>query len=314
MRRPVNSYLDIAVDILRMARRPLRPRTIIAEAHHIGLVPPQLHGRAQHKTLHARIAEDIVKRHNESRFYRTAPGQFFLREFINDPSIPDEYKQFSPARRRIRELLRGPALTAPHEHLKEADTDYQLIATTKMLKLLRKQTSYGDPKKPEDSVFVQSFVCVCRDRNVLTYRTGRYRDDRDTFMHKRSIGFSTYVHINEHTLFNTTDLGIIEAGVRAAKIDLDIPAPPPNTPSADKADLRTFVWVAQPPSARALLAMIVYSCPTWFEPVKRRLALNDLRWVDPTNGINDMDDFDPWSKVILQMHQARNTLFGNRFE
>ena len=309
----MNAYLEIAVEVLRAARRPLRPRTILAEAHRAGLVPTNLYGKAQHKTLHARISEDIVKYHDGGRFFRTAPGQFFLREFLNDPSVPDEYRQLSPARRRIRELVRGPALAVPHEQLHKTAVSCEAIAKTKVLKLLKMQRhSYRDPKKASEAIFVRSFVCVCRDTNILSYRLGRYRDDRDTFMHKRSIGFSTLVHINEHTLFNVEDLGIVEAGIKATKIDLDIPTPPPTAPDVELADLRGFILVTQPQSARALLAMISYTCPTWFEPVKRRLALNDLRWIDPEAGINNIDDFDPWSKAILQTRGTVKSLFGSR--
>jgi hypothetical protein len=285
----------------------------MAEAHRASLVPTNLYGKAQHKTLHARISEDIVKYHDGSRFFRTSPGQFFLREFLDDPSVTHEYKQLSPTRRRIRELIRGPALAVPPEHIQRTAESYEVIAKTEVLKLLKAHRhSYRDPKKAPESVFVRSFVCVCRDSNILSYRLGRYRDDRDTFMHKRSIGFSTLVHINEHTLFNVEDLGIVEAGIRATKIDLDIPAPPPTASDVEIADLRGFVLVTQPPGARALLAMVSYICPTWFEPIKRRLALNDLRWIDPVTGINNIDDFDPWSQAILQTKGTVKSLFGSR--
>ena len=284
----------------------------MAEAHRAGIVPINLYGKAQHKTLHARISEDIIRNHRESRFFRTEPGRFFLSEFLKDASVPDEYKQEFPARRRIRELARGPALAISQDDIRASSDDNKLIQTAKVLRLLKKQRlTYRDPKSDAESLFIRSFVCVCKDSNVLSYRLGRYRDDRDTFMHKRSIGFSTFVNINEHTLFNVDDLGIVEAGVRATKIDLDIPSPPPEFAEAEKADLRTFFWINQPPNARALVAMVVYICPTWFEPVKRRLALNDLRWIDPETGVNNIDDFDPWSKVILQTKDTMKNLFGS---
>jgi hypothetical protein len=131
-------------------------------------------------------------------------------------------------------------------------------------------------------------------------------------MHKRSIGFSTLVHVNEHTLFNVEDMGIVEAGVRAAKIDLDIPPPPANFREPEKAILHRFVWVTQPFSASVLLAVIAYACPKWFEPVRRRLALNDLQWIDADRGFNDIDDFDPWSKIVLQTHRDFISIFGTK--
>jgi hypothetical protein len=94
-------------------------------------------------------------------------------------------------------------------------------------------------------VFIRSFVFVCRGSKILSYRLGRYRDDRDPFLHKRSIGFTTLVNIDEHTLFNVSDMGIVEAGVRAVKIDLDIPPVPPKAAkSLDEAVLRKFIWIS----------------------------------------------------------------------
>jgi hypothetical protein len=129
-------------------------------------------------------------------------------------------------------------------------------------------------------------------------------------LHKRSIGFSALVHQNEHTLFSDGDLGIVDAGVSATKIDLDISTLSPECSEPDYADLRAFIWVNQPLSARALLALVVYNCPTWFEPVRRRLALNDLRWINPITGINNIEDFDPWSQAVLQSKSVGQTLFG----
>jgi hypothetical protein len=40
---------------------------------------------------------------------RTAPGRFFLREFLTDVMIPEEHRQPVATRRRFRELMRGPA-------------------------------------------------------------------------------------------------------------------------------------------------------------------------------------------------------------
>ncbi|CAH0127862.1 winged helix-turn-helix domain-containing protein [Roseomonas sp. CECT 9278] len=299
----MDAYLDIAVTILRAERRPLSSHAILAEAHRAGLVPPTLYGKTQHKTLGARISEDILSHRDRSRFFRTAPGRYFLREFLEDPSIPNEHRQPFPARRRIRELSRGPALAVTEESVRVRLQDSKTPSTNKILNLLRKQhRAYLDPKKAPNALFVRSFVCVCRGSSVLSYRLGRYRDDRDTFMHKRSIGFTTLIHVDEHTLFNVGDMGIVEAGIRAVKIDLDIPpAVAEENAASDEAELRKFVWVSHVDGRSDLLAIIRYGCPQWFEPVKRRLALNDIEWID-VHGINNIEDYDPWSRCVLESY------------
>jgi len=309
----LNAYLDIAATILQAERRPLSSRAILAEAHRKGLVPSNLYGKTQDKTLGARMSVDIVNHRDRSRFFRTGPGRYFLREFLDDTSIPEQYRQPFQARRRIRELLRGPALAMPVAELQLHVRDDTPIAANKLIRLLKRQRqAYWDSRMVESAVFVRAFVCVCRGSEVLSYRLGRYRDDRDTFMQKRSIGFSTLVSINEHTLFNVADMGIVEAGVRATKLDLDIPPVPVYPDDTEEAILHKFIWVTQPHGASAILAVITYSCPAWFEPVKKRLALNDLSWIDANAGINDFDDFDPWSRVVLHNQHSFKAVFRAR--
>jgi hypothetical protein len=310
----LDAYIDIAVEILRTERRPLSPHAILAEAYRRALVPVHLHGRTQHKTLQARISEDIVYRREHSPFFRTAPGKFFLREFLTDTSIPEEFRRPFPARRRYRELVRGPALGIDYNTLKEIADENTPIKPKKILRLLKRERyGYEDPKRKDSNVvFLRSFVSVYRDRNVLSYRVGRYRDDRDTFMSRRSIGFVTFVHRDDHTLFDLGDFGIIDSGVRAAKIDLDIPELSPR--EGLKAYLQYFIWSTQATGNTAdLLAVIRFECPRWFEPLKRRLALNDLAWLDVTKPVNDIDDFDPWSKLILISHYTAKDWVGGRF-
>lgn len=279
---------------------------MLAAAYRTGLVPQHLHGRTQHKTLQARLSEDIIERRDQSAFFRTAPGRFFLREFLADTTISEEYRQPVPTRRRIRELIRGPALAISQGILDRFIDDNIVIDPNKIYGVLRSGSYYyGDPRiKDDSSVFVRSFVCVIRDSHVLTYRTGAYRENRDTFTSKRSIGFSTLVNIDEHTLFNMKDLGIVDSGVRAAKIDLDIPDI--STGGGVSASLNYFVWIRQNVAPGDLLAIVTLECPAWFEPVRRRLALNDLSWLDTSKAVNNIDDFDPWSKFVLLSRYKAN--------
>src|SRR5437763_111510 len=84
----LETYLEIAEAVLRAARRPLTARAILDAAYRGGIVPTHLYGKTQHKTLQARLSEDILLRKLESRFFRTDPGYFFLSELRSDPKIP----------------------------------------------------------------------------------------------------------------------------------------------------------------------------------------------------------------------------------
>lgn len=301
----MDAYIEIAATVLRSERRPLSPRAILAAAYRNGLVPSHLHGKTQHKTLQARLSEDIISRREHSKFFRTAPGRFFLREYLADDSVPEEYRQPVPTRRRIRELIRAPALAFNFKDLRKIASANTPIQSDKVLDLLKSESySYEDPRcGDENYIFLRSFVCVRRNNEVLSYRLGRYRDDRDSFMSRRSIGFAAYVDVHERTLFSLDDFGIVDSGVRATKIDLDIPdVPESKNGSHGEARLRYFIWVHHAPRENDLLAVVTFECPTWFEPLKRRLALNDVAWMDFERPVNNVDDFDPWSRAVLEDH------------
>ncbi|HVX76510.1 MAG TPA: hypothetical protein VHB49_10300 [Bradyrhizobium sp.] len=297
----MDAYLAIAEAVLKIERRPLSSVAILAAAYRHSIVPPHLHGRTQHKTVGARISEDIVERRDKSVFFRTEPGKFFLREFLTDTTIPVEHRQPIATRRRVRELVRGPALALSASNVRRLAPEGAQINPDRVLELLRKDGyRYDDPRHlNRDSMLVWSFVSVRRKTEVLSYRVGRYREDRDSFLSRRSIGFSSLVYNDDHTLFNMRDFGIVDSGVNAMAIDLDMPEVPASKARYCPGVLCSFIWTATSPGVSDLIALINFQCPEWFEPVKRRLAINDLRWLDARHPPNNVDDFDPWSKMVL---------------
>jgi hypothetical protein len=98
---------------------PLPPREILRRGMSSGFVPSSLYGRTQHKTLQARLSEDILLRRERSAFFRTKPGYSFLREFLTDPTLPAEFRTPIVARRRRRELAYPQALAFSKESAKE---------------------------------------------------------------------------------------------------------------------------------------------------------------------------------------------------
>jgi hypothetical protein len=252
---------------------------------------------------------------DRSRFFRTSPGKYFLRDFLDDPRIPEDFRRPFHARRRLRELVRGPTLAIISARVIQLAGSNLVIEPAKILRLLvRGVHAYINPKKGREGFYVvRPFVCVFKGTHVLTYRLGRYRDDRDNFLARRSIGFSTLVTPNDQTLFNTKDAGILDAGVRAAMIDLDLLSRGENCEQfARKAELHRFVVLREEVGTGDLLAVVSIQCPAWFEPSRRRLALNDLEWMDIRSRVNNIDDFDPWSRSVLEAFYKGNRVFGRK--
>lgn len=293
----MDAYLALADVVLRTVRRPLTAREILKFGYEHDLVPSRLHGKTQTKTLGARLSEDILLRRERSAFFRTEPGRFFLRCFIADPSLPQKYRTPIIARRRQRELVRGRALALSRHVLRKEGVGGGESA----LQLLRGHRFHYVPSLKErtaDDVLVWSFVVVTRGDEVLTYRHGRYREDRDSFLRKRSIGFFTPVLEESYDLFDRGDRGVVASGLRAVLMDLDMP-PEVDEKYDERASLLTFISPL-PNDSVDILAVVKFECPDWFEPVGRRLAINDLTWMSMLAPVNHLEDFDPWSQKVLE--------------
>jgi hypothetical protein len=298
----LDSYLNIAETVLAKARRPLGPREILRQAYTNQLVPTHLFGLTQHKTLGARLSEDILLRRERSAFFRTVPGQFFLRRFLTDASLPENYRTPIVARRRERELQRGATLCVSAADVSETHGEDFAVSAKFVLSLLRSNRFHylEGKERTADDIIVWSFVVIARNTKVLTYRIGRYRDGRDPFVQKRSIGFFRPVRDTDRTLFDQKDHGIVSSGVRTASLDLDLPQDVMRDEEyRARSDLSCFLFHKSTTGVADLLALIRFECPEWFEPTKRRLAINDLQWLDLKTPINYIDDFDPWSQLAL---------------
>lgn len=296
----MDSYLEIAEMVLRAARRPLTPSAILDAAYKAGIVPSHLFGKTQHKTLQARLSEDILRFKFESRFYRTNPGAFFLSEFRADPNVPDELKDPFHARRRTRDLAKPCALAINREFIEKEDIFY-----TDWRELLKEANRSGaivyvDAKHaPVDCYLIWSFSVLRRNTQLLSYRIGRYRDDRDSFVNRRSIGFADVVSHNDANLFND-DLGVVDRGLAVLLDDLDLSRSVFGSDGHIHEPKALFSLVAVDESSQPTLLLVMeWACPEWFEPTARRLSLNEVSWIDATRTPNNLSDFEPWSAAAI---------------
>jgi hypothetical protein len=295
---PLDAYLEIAHRVLKTTRMPLSPREILRQGLASGIVSTSLYGKTQHKTLQARLSEDILLRRERSAFFRTKPGYFFLSEFLRDPTIPGEYRIPIIARRRRRELAYPNAL-ALDRHTAQGLCGEATIAAADILNLFKERRFHyaaSSQKRSHEDIVIWAFTLVLRENLILTYRRGRYREDRDNFQQKRSIGFFSPVVHDDLTLFDQADHGIVSSGLRSLSFDLNLP----NQPElARSAKLRCFICASNddPPN---ILGLISFESPEWFEPLTRRLAINDLSWHDLNQTVNHFEDFDPWSRLVLE--------------
>lgn len=303
----MGSYLDFSETVLRMVRRPMSARSILKIAYSHDLVPSNLFGVTQHKTLQARLSIDILENRDFSRFYRTKPGHFFLREFIDDETIPKKYRVEMYAPRRSRELIKGNVLALSPDVLSEE------VAELSASDLLQKLYEAGDyhyvdirTACHQDFLTLWAVTCVKRGDEYLSYRVGRYRDDRDHFLQKRSFCFSAPVTESCRSLFDSTDLGTIDCGLAAVAQDLDIPMKGHRQLADGFSHRLRFFSTFSNRKAECYFAVIEVDAPDWYDPYTRRLSINEVEWLSLRALPNHLDDFDPWSKAVLSL------VFGNK--
>lgn len=297
----LSSYLEIAEKVLVHRRRPMGPHAILRDAFMLDLMPSHLHGETQHKTLQARLSEDILHGKERSRFVRTEPGKFFLRSLLSDESIPAEFRTTIKARRRKRELTPDPVLCIAKEslHKLERQNGHAPWAIYEHLRETGELSYHEVKSRPKDHVPIWCFVMMVRDDSVLSYRVGRYRAHEEELTSKRTVGFTTLVTEAQQTLFNHRDLGIIEAGVTALALDVDFPMDV-EVLEAETSDVSSVVSVMLDDEVEAALLIIETVCPHWFEPTTRRLSMNDMKWIPFRVSPNHLEDFDPWTQAVVR--------------
>ena len=284
---------------MRAAKRPLTPKAMIQAAYRAGIVPTHLFGKTQHKTLQARLSEDILRLKSSSRFFRTDPGLFFLSEFRADPAIPNEFKDPFHARRRKRDLTKPAALAFTKQFLKSVSAEK--IGWQELFKLADRAGAikHTDPRNRDpDLMLVWAFSVVRRGNEILSYKIGQYRDQHGAYTNSKSIGFVEMVGYDDLTFFSD-DMGVADCGLNAVLDDLDLSRsifPEPVVKPSVTFALLTF----RPATDPVVLFIMEWGCPQWYEPTARRLSLNDVRWIDATRYPNDIHTFEPWSAIAFE--------------
>ena len=177
------------------------------------------------------------------------------------------------ARRRTRDLGKDCALALEKSYALRLDTS----RFHNWQSFLKDADAKGALKHPnsrldrQDLLFVWAFSIVRRDNQRLCYKIGRYRDDRDGFTNRKSIGFAELVGYDDASLFSE-DMGVTECGLNAILTDLDLS----KSAFRDQTELTrpsiSFARLATDGMPKPVVLFIMeWQCPKWFEPTARRL-------------------------------------------
>lgn len=299
-----DAYLNIAETVLGMERRPLRPREIVQLASSAELLPWHLHGPRQDKTMHARLSEDVARNPENSRFYRTAPGVFYLQKMRSDPTTPEAYREqyLAPPRRKElrRQLFFAMKVSdvAPLAKPRSVDIPH-------LLALLEAGAYSYRPflqiKESADTVLIHSFVVIVKGDSVLSFRCGKFFPESDPLYGRRSIGLGGAVASDNNDFLYNSMHGIIESGIGELGYGIGLPRRLAERARYEEQVTPQVAVYLDPDflSPPVLQVVLRYRCPVEFEPSKAALSVNDLRWISAHHPGNDLQDYDETSRYLF---------------
>lgn len=290
-----NSYLDIAEEIIRRAKRPLNPREILAQAYIEAVVPKHLRGKTQEKTLQARLSEDISRLRERSPFFRTNRARFFLREFLTDPSIPTAFKTEFFARPRRKDLRNERILV--FNNIRSDEHGPRLLHKPDLDRIFERQSyryaTWSELAVDPDAVPIYSFVVFHTDREILTHFAGQFNEDNHPSKGFRSIGFGSVVRAQDSDLLYDAYHGIIGSGINELVYSLGLSRELARAARYEgKVRLHCAIASFDERVGSHIRAVMTYRCPNDFLVSKASLSLNQLAWLRPslTARVSEFDE------------------------
>lgn len=236
----LDSYLEIAKKVLADAKRPLNSREILKAAYRRQIVPEELFGKTQQKTLQARLSTDILR--SRSEFYRTAPGRFFLRRFKDDASVPAPIRREYVAPSRAGQLGKFvvPALGAD---IVQGVVPVRTIELGNISDSAWTYVKLHEARKNPDLSPLEVIVCFVRNGSLLLLGSGKEGHD-DTLPSIATFGLRGILQIEDRSLFATDPFGVYEAAFRTIHEHIAIRISPTERPPAMTAGLQSPVIAA----------------------------------------------------------------------
>jgi HB1, ASXL, restriction endonuclease HTH domain len=300
--KQLDSYLDIAEHVLNRYPEPLTAKQILKHAKEMKIVPTHLHGKTQHKTLQARLSEDILLRRWRSAFMRTDPGRFVLRNSIDNSVNKNIRIEEFPAPRRSDQLRQFNVLCFRSEHFK-LDHDLQLVGQSKSLDFLKHcETAYrklADVWKSVDYSFARIFVVLMRDKKMAVFNSDRSKSVADGRNSAKSIGLTGYVKEEDANLFASDAFGITEAIQRTVIEQFHMILPSNRLVDLATISIKGILRAPEPLNENSLMVVASLECPLEFDLVRQLGNMRTAEWLLATDRRNDLSEFEAISQSVF---------------
>lgn len=307
----MDSYLKIARRVLYEARQPLSARQILKVAYQIHIVPRDLYGRTQHKTLQARLSTDILKLRSESKFYRTGPGRFFLRSLLSDRTIATRYRREYMAPLRATQLGRFDVLAFPRMEIPGLfSRDRSQVSIDDLMTLSWQYVRMEDLRR-DTRLLPFRFLIAIVDGGRIMLRHKRPSEDGEV-ARCAALGVEGVVKREDRSLFSPDKAGLPDAAARTLMQHLDLPrtlisrleeAPRWSAPIV-------LYEKAEKQSADDLIVILAFQCSGISEVIEAIDVLAASEWLRFPIRVNDLGRFDRWSARLINDASLQLELCG----
>lgn len=291
----MNSYLQLAEAVLRKTKQPLSAPEILEAAYRLQLVPEHLFGKTQHKTLQARLSEDLLRNRERTTFARVAPGRFVLRSRLD---VEDQSSEEFIAPLRAYQLKKFDVICADREELESIWKDREsFVPLTSILAAFSKQVPLVEAEQSLQLVHLRLLVSIKSLGRVLTVNSQR----DPSYGQGRSFGFLGYLKSVDIDLFSRDHLGLKEASFRTLQEQTGLP-PQLIVQTIKTVELDSIDCLSLLDSSEAQNSVVVLTSFECDQPEKFAShipAHRSPRWVRLPSEINDVTSLDPLSQKIF---------------
>ncbi|MEP5624765.1 MAG: HTH domain-containing protein, partial [Hyphomicrobiales bacterium] len=303
-----SEFLLVAEQVLLSRSKPMRPNEIVDVGFEEGLFSDNVSGKTPGQTMKSKLSQDIRRHGENSRFVRTAPGLFFLRQLIDHP------EQVFDAPRYSKPESTEKILVVPTERFRELVSFQGLHGHWKRVKknLLREDVcTYMDRREAEGSEHFKqalTYVAITRRGQLLCYKRGSYNRVEKYLRGSRCVGFGGHVIREDQAmlpLFPSKDFGVTECVIRELSEEIDLPALDRQR-LLDGAGLECIGILNDDSSSvgKKHFAFVftyeVSNDPSWEDPRRGEKSITQLQWLSREKQQVPIWEFEYWSQLVLR--------------
>lgn len=287
----------------------MKAHELIELAYENRLFSDKFFGETPHKTMQARLSEDIVRKGENSVFVRIQPGTFYLRILLS--AAHNQQLEIFEAPRREPPPSSENVLVFPAALLEKIGR-FQGIKRhwKKIAKIVLnvESTSYLNRMIAEDTDSLKqvlTYILVMRGDKLLSFKRGRYNRAVDFLRGAQCVGFGGHATEADLTVFDPGYMGLRANAARELREELHLPRK--DLVRLDNGEGLEVVGVLNDDSSAVgkrhfafILRYEVSDDPSWDTPERGESSITQLRWIDLSSPQLQLRNFEYWSQLCLR--------------